>query len=324
MKRKVDVSSLLKNLLAYVIIVLVLVIEGCFNFVNLEFHTERFVELEFWISIIFRVFLLVAVRSAAMLIFLDIARVKNMDLAKAKTINDRYMKLKGADFPEYIDTVKNPSIKIRAWKEQVNKELAKLEKKAKQEDRALYFKKGEEYDLEKESNAYCKRRKLLEEQLSNEYIKENINTLIITHKYPKVDSAVFGLPVGTENLNKQYQIVARTKSAVAGSIAISAALAIVSQTVRNALGASPTDVYMLEVLIGIVMDLIFIVVQFWSGVISAFSKIKTEEVTPYVNRNEILKEYLFWKDPTGSDKYAKWIAQLEVVEMEKTKTKPGA
>ncbi|MCM1556280.1 MAG: hypothetical protein NC087_01965 [Anaeroplasma bactoclasticum] len=297
MKRKIDVSSLLKNLLAYAIVLLVLMIEGCFNFVELRFHIEYFVQLEFWVSVLFRVFLLVAIRTAAMLIFLDIARVKNMDLKNAKDLNDKYMKLKGADFPEYIDTIENPAIKIKAWKEQIHRKLAKLEKRAKPEDRALYFKNGEEYSIQKEENDYCRQRKLLEEQLSEEFIGKNIDTLVIRKKYPILDSSVFSLPVGSENWNKRYQITAKTKNAVASSIALAAVVSLVSQTIRQALEASPTDVYMLNVLIGIIMDLIFIVVQFWSGIFSAFSKIRTEEVTPYLNRNEVLKRYIYWKSP---------------------------
>ena len=223
MKRKIDVSSLLKNLLAFVIIAFVLIIEGCFNFVELGFDVNLFKKLAFWFSILFRVFLLVLVRSAALLIFLDVARAKNMDLRKAKEINGKYMKLKGDDFPKYIDMVKNPEIKIKVWKEQNNKKLAKLEKKAKQEDRSLYYKKGDEYDLQKENNAYCQKRKFLEEQLSDEYIEKNLDTLVIAKKYPKLNPAIFSLPVGTENINGQYQITAKTKNAVFASIAMSAA-----------------------------------------------------------------------------------------------------
>ncbi|MCM1130079.1 MAG: hypothetical protein NC310_00250 [Roseburia sp.] len=324
MKRKVDASSLLKNLLAYVIVFLVLMIEGCFNFVELRFHIEYFVNLEFWISIVFRVFLLVAIRTAAMLIFLDIARAKNMDLKNAKDLNDKYMKLKGDDFSEYIDTVKNPKIKIKAWKEQIHRKLAKLEKRAKPEDRALYFKNGDEYSIQKEENDYCRQRKLLEEQISDNFIEDNLETLIIKKKFPQIDSAVFNLPVGNENWNKRYQITAKTKNAVASSIALAAVVSLVTQTIRQAIEASPTDVYMLNVLIGIIMDLIFIVVQFWSGIFSAFSKIRTEEVAPYVNRNAILKEYLFWKNPKDHDTFAKWVAQLEEATKSESKIKPEA
>ncbi len=311
MKRKIDVSTLLKNLLAYVIIFLVLIIEGCFNFVELKFDINAFYTLEFWGKTFFMVFLLVTIRIAAMLIFLDIARAKNMDLRKAKETNDKYMKLKGDDFPEYIETIKNPSIKIKAWKEQVYKKLAKLEKKTKQEDRVLYYKKGNEYDLKKENNEYCKQRKFLEEQLSDEYIKENIETLIIRKKYPKIDPTVFSFPVAVENFNKQYQIIAKTKNAVFVSIAISAVLTMVSQSIVRALIFYHTDVYMLGVIINIIADLIFIIIQFWSGIIGAFSKIQSEEVTPYVNRNEILKEYLFWKEPQRKDKIQNMIELID-------------
>ncbi len=326
MSKKFDVSSFLKNLLAYIIIFMVMVILGCFNFAELGFDTSLLMKLEFWGTVLFRVALLVAVRVAAMLIFLDVARAKNTDLKNAKALNDKYMKLKGTDFPEYIDTVENPSIKIRAWKEQVNKQLAKLERKAKQKDRSLYFKKGDTYNIQKENNYYCKRRKELEEQLSKDFIDNNLDTLIIKKKYPKIDPAVFSLPVGTDNFNKQYQITAKTRNAVISSIAISAAIAIISQSIIHAMTVSPTDVYMLAVFISIISDLIFVVVQFWSGIISAFSKIKTEEVTPYINRNEILKKYLFWKDPGKHDVFAKWVAQLEILDNNKevTKTKPEA
>lgn len=323
MKKKIDISTLLKNILAYIIILMVMVILGCFNFAELGFDTVLLTKLDFWGTIFFRAALMVAVKSAAMLIFLDVARAKNMDLKNAKAINEKYMKLKGDDFPEYIDTIENPGIKTKAWKNQIHRKLAKLEKKARPEDRVLYFKKGEEYALQKENNEYCKQRKLLEEQLSDQFIKDNLETLVIKKKYPKLDSAVFSLPVGIDTSNKQYQITAKTKNAVVGSLAVSAAMAIVSQSIIHAMKVYPTDVYMLGVFINIISDLIFVIMQFWSGIIGSFAKIRTEEVAPYINRNEILKRYLFWKNPKDHDTFAKWISQLETIQEEK-KAKPEA
>lgn len=312
MSNKIDISGLLKNLLAYLIILLVLVIEGCFSFVDLEFHIEQFQTTEFWVSITFNVFLLVAVKSAAILIFVDIARNKNVDLKNARILNDKYMKLKGADFPIFIDTIKNQEIKAEYWKAQVSRKLVKLEKKASIEDRQLYYSK--DLSAEKENNSYCKQRRLLEEQSSDTYIKENINTLIIDKRYPRIDAAVFGLPVISSDIGKKYQVSAKTKTALAGSIVLSAFLAIISQSIRRAIGMSPTDVNAVEVVVSIMTDLVFIIIQFWSGMLTAFSKIQSEEVTPYVNRNEILKEYLYWKDGGGHDNFSKWIKSLEQIE----------
>ena len=59
------------------------------------------------------------------------------------------------------------------------------------------------------------------------------------------------------------------------------------------------------------MDFIFIVWQSVTGIMSAFNTINNQEVLPYCNRNRILQEYIFWREPDKKDNLKKWIENLE-------------
>jgi len=313
-KIKNNRESIIKNLFAYILFILVFAVEGCFNFADSSFDIDRLQELSLWSRIALKVILLVLIRLGANLMFLDTARAKNMDLFNAKTVNERFMKLRSNDFSKYITTVKNREIKIVAWKNNISKKLAKLEKKANSTDKALYYKN----DMSANYNKYCIKRREYEKQLSDEWINANYNLIGI--RCAQINPAVFDLPVGLDRNDKQYQLTSRTKSSIFLGILSSSVMMILGQTLINATVFSYKDVTALEVFIGLMTDFVFIITQFFTGMFGAYSTIRNNEVLPYVNRNRILREYLFWKNPTDSDKFSKWIEQLEKVEkIEETK-----
>lgn len=286
-------TNILKNVFSILLLILILIVEGCFNFVTFEFNVEKLVNLGFWTNVAFKVVLLVLVKMWVMSIFMDVARNKNKDLDFNKKLNEKLMQTKDDKFPKWVENVENKEIKIEFYKKKINKMIAKLEHEATPQDRMLYFNDDEELKLHSE---YCVERAELEYLLTDEYIEKNYHWLDI-NKYPQIDSAVFDCPIGNDNISKKYQLSAKTKTAIFTSLLSASIITIILQTVWNSIEMFKNDLDLLIIFSGLLMDFIFIVWQGLTGISSAFTIVEQQEVLPYVNRNRILEKYLYYKNP---------------------------
>ena len=286
-------TNILKNVFSILLLILILIVEGCFNFVTFEFNIEKLANLGFWTNVAFKVVLLVLVKMWVMSIFMDVARNKNKDLDFNKKLNEKLMQTKDDKFPKWVENVENKEIKIEFYKKKINKMIAKLEHEATPQDRMLYFNDDEELKLHSE---YCVERAELEYLLTDEYIEKNYHWLDIK-KYPQIDSAVFDCPIGNDNISKKYQLSAKTKTAIFTSLLSASIITIILQTVWNSIEMFKNDLDLLIIFSGLLMDFIFIVWQGLTGISSAFTIVEQQEVLPYVNRNRILEKYLYYKNP---------------------------
>ena len=286
-------TNILKNVFSILLLLLILIVEGCFNFVTFEFNVEKLANLGFWTNVAFKVVLLVLVKMWVMSIFMDVARNKNKDLDFNKKLNEKLMQTKDDKFPKWVENVENKEIKIEFYKKKINKMIAKLEHEATPQDRMLYFNDDEELKLHSE---YCVERAELEYLLTDEYIEKNYHWLDIK-KYPQIDSAVFDCPIGNDNISKKYQLSAKTKTAIFTSLLSASIITIVLHTVWNSIEMFKNDLDLLIIFSGLLMDFIFIVWQGLTGISSAFTIVEQQEVLPYVNRNRILEKYLYYKNP---------------------------
>jgi hypothetical protein len=286
-------TNILKNVFSILLLILILIVEGCFNFITFEFNVEKLANLGFWTNVAFKVVLLVLVKMWVMSIFMDVARNKNKDLDFNKKLNEKLMQTKDDKFPKWVENVENKEIKIEFYKKKINKMIAKLEHEATPQDRMLYFNDDEELKLHSE---YCVERAELEYLLTDEYIEKNYHWLDIK-KYPQIDSAVFDCPIGNDNISKKYQLSAKTKTAIFTSLLSASIITIILQTVWNSIEMFKNDLDLLIIFSGLLMDFIFIVWQGLTGISSAFTIVEQQEVLPYVNRNRILEKYLYYKNP---------------------------
>lgn len=313
-------SSIIKNVIASILIFLILVIEGCINFIDMEFHFENLLNPSLWVQTGTKVMLLVLIKMACMFIFLDVARNTNFDLLSKENKNKKLLKLKGADFPFYIENVKNKEIKKEAFTKLIQKKLIKLEKHAKPSDRLLYFNQDKISQDAKKNNEYCIKRQELEEKLSSEYQEKNYQILDVKD-FEQIDPAVFDMPITTRNVNK-YQMTAKTKTSVGLTIMSSAIMLIVSQAIWNASSLAPKEeLPVITITIGFLIDFIFIVWQSITGIVSAFTTINNQEVLPYCNRNGVLEEYLYWKEPDKKDNLKIIIDEMEKASIDEAKQK---
>lgn len=290
----INKDKFIKNIVIGILTLIILIVEGCFNFAKLEWNFVELFKIDFWVGITTKLLLLLLVRMLALMIFQDIARDKNEKLSTEKTLNNKLMKLKDADFPIWVENELNLKIKIEAWKLKINKKLNKLENKATENDRMIYFseKINEEAKLQ---NKYYRLKTRYLEQLTDEYINENIDILSI--KYNHVDAAVFDLPVDLTVSDNKYQLTAKTRSAIIFTLGTSSIGLLMTTIIRNAMQFEKNDAALLAIMISLGLDLVFLFMQFFSGMMDAFKIVDTQEVLPYVNRNRILREYLYHKEP---------------------------
>lgn len=300
-------TTILKNTFSILLLILILVVEGCFNFLTFEFKIERLMSLGFWTNVATKVVLLVLVRMWVMSIFIDVARNKNLELKFQRNVNERLLETKDDKFPKWVENVENREIKIEFYKRKINKKLAKLEHYASSRNRMLYFSENEEV---KKANKYCQKRKELEYILTDEYIEKNFAWLDIKI-YPQIDSAIFDCPVTNNNITKKYQLSSKTKNAILGTLLSACFVTLVIQTVWNSIELNGNKADLLVIMASLIMDFIFIGSQGLTGISNAFSIVEQQEILPYVNRNRILEKYMYYKNPDKLKETREWINQVK-------------
>lgn len=300
-------TTILKNTFSILLLILILVVEGCFNFLTFEFKIERLLSLGFWTNVATKVVLLVLVRMWVMSIFIDVARNKNLDLKFQRNVNERLLETKDDKFPKWVENVENRDIKIEFYKRKISKKLARLEHHALSRDRMLYFSDNEEA---KKTNKYCKKRKELEYILTDEYIEKNFEWLDIKI-YPQIDSAIFDCPVTNNNIARKYQLSSKTKNAILGTLLSACFLTLVTQTIWNSIELNGNKADLLVIMASLIMDFIFIGWQGLTGIGNAFSIVEQQEILPYVNRNRILEKYMYYKNPDKLKETREWINQVK-------------
>lgn len=300
-------TTILKNTFSTILLILILVVEGCFNFLTFEFKTDRLLSLGFWTNVATKVVLLVLVKMWVMSIFIDIARRKNLDLDFVKKFNDKLMETKDNNFPKWVENVENVEITIEFYKRKYSTKIAKLERKAKMKDRMLYFNNDE---VARQHNKYCRKRAELEYLISDEYINNNIAWLDVKGQ-PRIDSAVFDCPIGNDNIAKKYQLSARTKTAIFTTLLSACFITLITQTIWNSIELSNSQASALVIIAGLIMDCIFIGWQGLTGMSSAFTIVETQEILPYVNRNRILEKYLYYKNPDNIKEVKEAVNQMK-------------
>ena len=300
-------TTILKNTFSILLLILILVVEGCFNFLTFEFKIEKLLSLGFWTNVATKVVLLVLVRMWVMSIFIDVARNKNLELKFQRNVNERLLETKDDKFPRWVENVENRDIKIEFYKRKINKKLAKLEHHAFSRDRMLYFSDNEEV---KKANKYCQKRKELEYILTDEYIEKNFAWLDIKI-YPQIDSAIFDCPVTNNNITKKYQLSSKTKNAILGTLLSACFVTLVIQTVWNSIELNGNKADLLVIMASLIMDFIFIGSQGLTGISNAFSIVEQQEILPYVNRNRILEKYMYYKNPDKLKETREWINQVK-------------
>jgi len=324
---KMNKDTIVKNTFTAFALVLILVIEGCFSFLTLSWDWAVLTTVIFWVGVATRILLQILTRTASMNTFLPVARDKNKDLDRVKLKNERLSKLKDSDFPKWVENDLNLQIRREQWIIQINKKLAKLERKAKYKDRSLWLMDESTHpgvQIQKDKNRYCRKKKEYLSLLEDSYINQNIVNLPVK-KCPHVDPALFDIPVTNVSNTDKYQLVAKTKQAILWTLTFATLTLTISTTIKNALQFGYNKETLITALVSMLVDVFFLCWQFVRGIADSYKIINDQEVIPYVNRNRILTQYVEYKTPEDrKDTLKQLLDQFENKKTDKEEKKEAA
>lgn len=171
----------------YIIIyVLGFILIGATSLMSSNFGWRGWHDWAFYFDVGLTYAALICVILATLLKIIDDFKQKDEEyLDSDKKIKDFAMKTYiPSIFSKYCDHT-NKQRKLKQYVYNIKHKIYLLEKKASEQDLAIWVNGTQQ---EREANKYCKRRLLLEKQLTDAYIKANIDTTKV--KYDKVSSAV--------------------------------------------------------------------------------------------------------------------------------------
>ena len=304
MDRLIKRESFIKNFIITTLLILILIVEGCFNFVQFGFKWERLLELDFWSYIISSVILLILIRVLSILIIQPIIEKNNKELIYQKHRNDKLMLARGNDINSWtywIDCIKNIYIKKEKHIENINLKLSKLNERSKDRDRQLWYDKSEEKKYLKDINKYCQKRSLYELELDNQWIEDNINNIYVKGA-SKLNPNVFDLPVCSSIKVDKYKVNGKTKLAITIAVLLAVIIMLFINVLKRTIDYSNKDIMFLSVFINLIIDILLMGGQIISAWMDSIKIVNNEILLPYTNRNNIIIEYIYYKNQDNPQK----------------------
>lgn len=297
---------ILKQALNVLLVFVVLMVFGCLDFAQLEFHPEYLLKWNYWSAVILKAIVSILAFNLGINFLLDTEIKKDGILQDNIKRYDSLNTCKGDDFTYYTIKVYNVENKKRAYENQMNYKIYKLNRFSRRRDRLLYNSTLPEHAEAKARNHYCIKRGELEALKKPDYIDSNIDSLDV--KYTEIDPALFELEIDGSTKGQNNQVVG---SIAKGRAKASANIVMVSVTISCFLAAIALGVdeqefanaavkfwhYCLKV----VADIGVVVWQLFNGTMKTRRIVSTQLTTPFVNRNKVLMGYYKWRQANGKD-----------------------
>jgi len=298
-----------KQVVNGILLLVILVAFGCFDFAHLKFHYEYLGDANYWYNVINKAVADICAYNVGINIIIDDAINRNKTLQKLKDLYDKLNKCKEEDFREFME-IYNRDCRIKSYKSKINHQIYRLNKYSSRRVKVLY---NQDKHKEKVEGAtyqqihhtlYYRKREELEHLRSDDYIQNNIDTLNV--RYRDIDPEVFDLEInGTEKVNRgkvtgsigKGRLIAST-STLAGVIGISMFF--------NSWSMEPNKeefenqmvqawYYTLKAM----EDIGVIAWQFLRGILSTHNIVSQQLTMPLEERNKILKLYYDWRKKNG-------------------------
>lgn len=297
---------IIKQIINTALLLIILVVFGCFDFVHLKLHLEYIINPDFWYMIFSKIIVVTCSYNVGINVVIDELIKRNTVLAEAKITYEKLNVAKDSDFEEYIETVYNPTEKKKFYINYINRRIYLLNKFSRRKDRVLYTSTLPDKQKLKETNKYCIRRKQLEYLKSEEYINANLDSLVV--KYRDISASLFELEINGTQRIKQNQITGSIgKGRVIGSIT-TAALVLGITMFFNSWSADPNGQEFADgvqaavsYVIKMFTDIGIVLWQFIRGIVAASRIVSSQLTHPFVQRVEILKKYYQWRIDNGKD-----------------------
>lgn len=295
-----------------ILTIVVLAVFGCFDFVTMEWDWSRIFTYAFWTK--------VSSKTIAAVCCFNIGINFNWEPALSsffvlkETIRTYEALIKDKDdeyFEYYVNQVYNMESKKKAWINKINRQIYRLDRFSKNKDKLLYTRKipvsaenyeekCKELELYKSANKYCVKRVELEALKSEEYIRDNLDS--ITVKYSKVNPSAFEMDVdgkikdednkvtGNVNLGK----TSATANVVWGVILVTAVTSAIVVSVNQQEFVNNVQAFW-HYLLNAAVDVGVVAWNLFRGTMACKSIIEEQIHRPYVNRNKVLKAFIAWK-----------------------------
>ena len=295
----------------YVIIVFILLLLGAFDAFALK-KSENLGDSSYWLHAVTRI----SAYALASILGIRIGYPKYKDacqeLKDALTYNRRLIVLRGSDFQEFINEV-NIETKKLAWKNQINKKLAKLDRRSPSffplyyESRDEDGNRSEEFfknvnpkwlrdRIKKKADKYCEKRETLESLLEDDFINENIQTLNV--KYPVVYKSDFDFVDGNTAEYRSYQTRSKDTQAKARAVGNSLIFTLIFTLVVGGIALDFNRAIAEEQVAGIIsavvnsiIDVGIVLFRVANGITSSEKIVRSEDLRAVVDKNELMILY---------------------------------
>lgn len=306
------------------LLLIILLVFGCFDFLHLSFHWEYLIDPNFWLSVGTKAVADICSYNIGINVIMDEIIKRNTTLCTLKTIYDNLNKYKEHDFDDFI-VMYNRECKIAQYKNDINFKIYKLNKKAKHKDKILYSSDDDVSKQAKLNNKYCIRRNELEILKTDDYITKNIDALDVN--YIDVDPAVFDLEInGSQKIVQNKITGSLNKGRIIASMTTLASV-IIAPIVINSFALDPNKQEFEDgVIAGVnyalkmASDIGILIWQFLRGILSTHKIVSQQLTIPLEERVKILKKYYFWRkknNKTVPQCYEDLFKEIKYVELSK-------
>lgn len=266
---------------------------GVFQFISLGCDFSALLTTEFYLTLLYRTILVFLAYNVAVNFLYDKC-MKHSDIQNAISEFKLLTKVRDVNFNEFLTTIYNPKRKKEAWRNKINLEITRLERRA--------------IKNPKKSEIYMRKIQDLKSKLSDEYIDSRIDSLNV--KYYHVLESDFLSIETTDGLNA-YKTRIDYEKTLAKSVLKKIIPYIIMSIIMGAVIASSITKPTHEIILNLIMDLSIIVLRIGQGAYDTPRIISTAYLLPYKNRINILKEYIEWSASVPKSKSYMLVEKLE-------------
>ena len=301
-------ETILKQTVNVLLLLIILILFGCFDWLHLRFHFEYLLDTNFWINVATKATSDVLSYNIGINVVIDEVIKRNKVLNELKRIYDNLNQYKDKDFDDFVAEY-NRECKINIYKNRMHFKIYRLNKFARRKDKLLYdrmMKSDPNFfsDPTQKKNRYCLKRRELEQLSTDEYINANLDTLDV--KYREIDPSIFALEInGTQKIEYNRVTGSVNKGRALMSLTTLAGV-IAFPIVMNSISLAPSKdelqdgvVTAVNYCIKIAGDIGIIVWQFLRGMMATPKIVSRELTSPLSERVKVLKRYYAWRKGKG-------------------------
>lgn len=315
-----------KQFLNSVLLFIILMVFGCLDFAQLTFHFEYLFSISYWGTIGTKLIAALCAFNVGINMMIDNEIKKNIELQEQILTYKKLIKFIDTDFEYFVTKVFNVNLKISIYKSTIAKKIFFLNRISRAKDRLLYSSELPERQEEKKHNWYCIRRAELEQLRSDEYIKKNIDSIKV--KFKEVDPAAFELEINGEQKVKGVKVTGNLNVGRAKESTTIVLTMLLFSMITTSFGLTANKEQFENQMIAFwhyflkaAEDVGVVIWQFIKGSLRTRKIVSAQLTRPYAARNQILKEYINWKEENkkaSSPSFDKIHEEDDVVEIEVT------